>query len=518
MTLPLPVIFVSDDLSASQVVAALAGAGAEVSPFRPCERIVLDTFDGRLHAAGGRLTLTREGGRQRLVLTGQGPAPASVAVEATPTTPGDLPPGPLRARLAGIVDPRALLPLVTVSSRRATAVVRDERAKAVAAVDIHDDLALGAQSGPALAWFAEVTAYEGYNAAARRTTRLLASIGLHPLHEDPFVLAAGAAGVDMTGFRSSPSVALAPSDPALEAYRRVLANLAGTLEANLPGTLHDVDSEFLHDLRIAVRRTRSVLADAKGVLPPEGRARFRAEFKWVGAITSPLRDADVYLIEWPGYVAPLDSATVAELAPLRAHIEAHRAAGLTTLAGELAGPRFRHLMTEWRAWLEGPVAEAPPRAGRSVGAVVAARVLAAQGRLLARGRSIGPDTPAAVLHELRKDAKRLRYLVECFGGLMPAARRKPFVERLKALQDNLGEHQDTEVHTAQLQAMAKELHGAPGVTATTLVAMGRLTEIFEQRRRGAREEFAGRFSAYDTKQTARALADLLDPLRRGPAQ
>lgn len=150
---------------------------------------------------------------------------------------------------------------------------------------------------------------------------------------------------------------------------------------------------------------------------------------------------------------------------------------------------------------------------RPLGPVVLKRIVEAQDQLLARGRAIGPATEAEELHELRKDAKRLRYLLECFGGLLPASARKPFVQRLKALQDNLGEHQDTEVHTAQLKAMNQELHGAPGVTADTLLAMGRLTEVFGRRRLQAREEFAARFSAYDTKQTARALTSLLDTVQ-----
>src|SRR5687768_14899372 len=78
------------------------------------------------------------------------------------------------------------------------------------------------------------------------------------------------------------------------------------------------------------------------------------------------------------------------------------------------------------------------------------------------------------------------------SGLLPAALRKPFVQRLQALQDNLGEHQDTEVHSAYLTALSLELQGRPEVTAATLHAMGRLIELFERRRQAARDDFAER--------------------------
>ena len=169
-------------------------------------------------------------------------------------------------------------------------------------------------------------------------------------------------------------------------------------------------------------------------------------------------------------------------------------------------------MAAWRAWLEpgdGAGRGQPPEAERALGRVVTARISAAQEQLLARGRGIGSGSPATDLHDLRKDAKKLRYLLECFSGLLALAPRKAFVQQLKALQDNLGEHQDTEVHSEWLRVTSQELHGEPGTTAATLLAMGQLTEHFEQRRQAARDEFADRFTAYDTKRTRRSLDDLL---------
>ena len=83
------------------------------------------------------------------------------------------------------------------------------------------------------------------------------------------------------------------------------------------------------------------------------------------------------------------------------------------------------------------------------------------------------------------------------------------MQRLKALQDNLGEYQDTEVHSAQLRGISRELHDNAGIGADTLLAMGQLTEHFERRRQAARHEFAARFAAYDDKKTRQALEALL---------
>ena len=64
--------------------------------------------------------------------------------------------------------------------------------------------------------------------------------------------------------------------PAGRAVATVLSALMDTMEANVSGTVRDIDTEFLHDLRIAVRRTRSTLKLAGDVLPAgDGRASSR---------------------------------------------------------------------------------------------------------------------------------------------------------------------------------------------------------------------------------------------------
>ena len=507
------VTYSSATLPAQHLASALVGAGFEVTRFRPVERMLLDTFDGRLHAAGVRLEV-RKGAEMQLIVSDGGPAPAVTVVASVPSVGEDLPSGPLRARLVPLLDVRALRPTVSVSGLHATAVRRNESGKVIVTVDLYDQLAAAPGEMLALRWAAEVGPFEGYAKAARQADDLFGSLGLTTHDGDVLDLAAQELAIDLGGHVDSPTVALDPSEPAAGGFRRVLANLADTIDAHRQGTVDAVDPEFLHDLRVAVRRTRSVLSHAKRVLPADGRDHFKAEFRWLGAVTSPLRDMDVYVIEWPGYVAALDPATAEALRPVVDHIERRRAAEHAILAGHLGSPRYQGLMTAWRAWLDGPATEKESskrkeKSAPALGPIVASRIAEAQEQLLSRGRGIGPDTAAEELHELRKDAKRLRYLLECFGGLLPASARKPFVQRLKAVQDNLGEHQDTEVHTSQLKAMSEELHGAPGITADTLLAMGRLTEVFDRRRQEAREQFAGRFAAYDTKPTARALAELL---------
>lgn len=423
---------------------------------------------------------------------------------------GDLPAGPFRSRLSPVIEVRALLPLVCVTSRETTATSRDGGGKTRVTVLLREVVKVDGHEDTPATWSAEVVPVAGYAKDTAKAVDALSLLGLLPRPVPPLELVAEAAGIDVAGFTASPTVALGNDEPASEAFRRVLANLADAVEANWQGTVDDLDPEFLHDLRVVVRRTRSVLAEGKNVLPAAVRDTYREGFGWLGSATGRARDLDVYVIEWADYVGALGRQGAAALEPVLDHITRQRHSEHATLARTLRSSRYRDLMSGWRSWLEEPTIEGIGRhADQPVGRVAAALTKRAQARLLARGRSIAPETPAEELHELRKDAKKLRYLLECFGSVYSSRARKEFVQRLKSLQDNLGEHQDTEVHVGELRAISGDLHGSPGIGPETLVAMGRLTEHLERRRAAAREEFAERFAAYDTKQTRLTFEELL---------
>lgn len=509
--MPAVAAFAANDGDAGKVIGTLTDQGLAFGARQAVTRTLLDTFDGRLHAAGLRLELHRSTGLE-LVLTGAGPVPVQVSITHAPRLAADLPSGAFRARLAPVLDVRALLPRVALSARQTSAVGRDRSGKAVASVLVLDQLTVDVGEAPLPRCSVEIEELAGYPKPAARLRDLLGGLGLERLDGDTLAAAILATGLDPAGFSGSPTIALDPRGPAIEGYAAVLAHLADGIDANWEGTVDDVDPEFLHDLRVAVRRTRSVLAQGKRVLPAAVLSRYRKGFERLGSVTGPARDLDVYVMEWDGYVAPLPPETVAALGIVLDHLKKQRRAAHVALAEALRSATSQDIMASWHAWLDDPRSgRAPgPDADRPLGAVVAQRITKAQRRLLRRGRTIGPDSPAEDLHELRKDAKKLRYLLECFGGILPTASRKAFVQRLKALQDNLGEHQDAEVHVTQLREISRRLHRR--AAADTLLAMGQLTEHLEQRHLAAREEFAQRFGAYDTKRTHRALDEVLSEL------
>ena len=254
----------------------------------------------------------------------------------------------------------------------------------------------------------------------------------------------------------------------------------------MPGTLRDIDTEFLHDLRVAVRRTRSALKLAGDVLPAGLAARFGPEFKWLGDLTTPTRDLDVYLLGYQDMADGLVSAKPAELAPFHDHLVGQRGIEYRRLARGLRSARFTRLISDWRAALGGlgpahgrPAGDAtwPPRgcAGRT-------------GGCSARARRSPRTRPAERLHDLRKRCKELRYLLEFFASLFDPQAHQRAVKDLKGLQDCLGEFQDRAgpaAGTARVRQPDDGGPGHPGHRAAGHGRAGRAARAAPARRRAA---------------------------------
>jgi len=276
----------------------------------------------------------------------------------------------------------------------------------------------------------------------------------------------------------------------------VLLRLLDTLEANVWGTVRDIDTEFLHDLRVSVRRTRTALKLGAGLLPDGLASQYRPAFKWLGDLTTPTRDLDVHLLTFADAAAGLTSASPDDLAPFHRYLTQRRAAEQARLARALRSARFTALITTWRGALAGLTA---PRQGPDAAQAAAQIIGHAHRRVLRQGGAITADSRPEELHDLRKRCKELRYALEFFASLYDLPTHRRAVRELKGLQDCLGTYQDCQVQQEEIRVIATEMLAAGDVPATALLAMGDLASHVGQREREARGEFASRFAAFASR-------------------
>jgi CHAD domain-containing protein len=472
---------------------------ASGSKSRTVRRTWLDTFDWRLFRAGLTLELMAGRGTAELVLTGRDgervvSTPTGDARIRWPCLIDQLPVGPLREQLAPVLGVRALLPVTRATSvlTELRAVNTDEKTIAVLALDRMRVAQQRHGEPPARL---AVRPLRGYQAQATRLADAFEqAAGVVPSAASPFEAALAAVGRRAGDYTSKIDARLTGPMPAALALGLVLGSLFDTVEANLPGTIADIDTEFLHDLRVAVRRTRSALKAAGPVLPASVLRTYLPEFRWLGDLTTPTRDLDVYLLSYPSMAAKLLAATATELEPFLRFLQRQRAVAYRQLASGLRSARFRSLASRWRCDLE-EITSAPGRRP-AVGAFAGSRIMKAHERVLRSGRTISASSPPQALHDLRKRCKELRYLIEIFASLYDPAEQWRAVNELKALQDCLGEFQDTDIQASELRTFATAMMADHSAPAQTLLAMGEIAATLAARQRTARQEFAGRFADF----------------------
>src|SRR5205807_422490 len=121
--------------------------------------------------------------------------------------------------------------------------------------------------------------------------------------------------------------------------------------ANLPGTVTDLDPEFLHDFRVSVRRSRSVQRELKHAFPAEPLQLWRQEFKWLQQVTGDARDMDVYVMDFAGFRDMVPEAYRADLSPLLGVLRSRRLAARRAMVRELRSERTKAALRGWPEFL-----------------------------------------------------------------------------------------------------------------------------------------------------------------------
>jgi CHAD domain-containing protein len=272
-----------------------------------------------------------------------------------------------------------------------------------------------------------------------------------------------------------------------------LLGFLAEMEANVEGIVTDIDTEYLHEFRVAVRRTRSLLKLLGDVLPDGLAVRIGEEFRWLGVVTSPTRDLDVYLLGIDD-MAQLVSRPRG-LGAFAAHIRKRRATEHRTLARALRSARFVELCAAWRADLAA-VMSAPSHHQQTAAQLAQERLHRVFRRATKRAKALTRESPSEQVHSLRKTCKEMRYLLEVFKPISNPKAYKDVITDFRELQTVLGDFQDGEVQASALRQFAQEMVSAGSADADTLLAMGELSAGFEVRQRGARDILVRRHEKY----------------------
>jgi CHAD domain-containing protein len=273
---------------------------------------------------------------------------------------------------------------------------------------------------------------------------------------------------------------LSPSQRADAGLREVHRRLVAVMRANEAGLRDALDTEFLHDYRVALRRTRSLLGQIKDVFPAGRVEHFREEFGWLGAVTGPARDLDVLMLA----LRPVPDDPGGYIPMLRRNIAERKRRAQRAMLKHLDSPRCRRLFGEWTRFLAetSPTPPDPAHASRPFAAVVSSRVRRVYRRLHERAALITDQSPPTALHRIRIAAKRLRYVADLTRSAQEGGAAVDAITALKNLQAVLGDYNDTVVHERLLLEAGRDMVEGHPERVRVRRSIGRLVAELRARR------------------------------------
>jgi CHAD domain-containing protein len=351
----------------------------------------------------------------------------------------------------------------------------------------------------------------GYESELAKTIAILSSHGVRPIDSGPLMAYFEAFGEVPEVYTTKPSFDLAPALGGREAMRRIIRTQLAIARRNEAGVIESLDTEFLHDYRVALRKIRAVLSQVREVYPPAVTRRLRESFSLLMRKTNRLRDLDVYLLDHDALLALLPESLQPGLEIMFADFRRAAAAEQKSLARHLRSASYRRSIEA----LERVVAEpdelpASASSEKAIVALVSDRIGQRYRKIRRTHRDLSPSTPDAEVHELRLDCKKLRYLLELFRELYDHNDLDRLIKSLKRLQDCLGDFNDYSVQQEALLAYLREKEAGPESASSDLaMAVGGLIAVLSTKQKQKRDEVAAVLGPFCSKRIRAALDHML---------
>ncbi|HTP98806.1 MAG TPA: CYTH and CHAD domain-containing protein [Casimicrobiaceae bacterium] len=240
-----------------------------------------------------------------------------------------------------------------------------------------------------------------------------------------------------------------------EAFAAIMRSCLAQIEGNAQGVIASEDPEWIHQMRIGVRRLRACLSLARGGIATERIEPLRVELRWLAHALGPARDLDVFVSSTlPAFREAAargtgGTALAATLAKLASRAATRRREARKHARAAVVSPRFLRLVLAAAALAASPEVNVDSRTHDGTLAQPArdvARPLLKRRHqaLVALSADLANAAPEA-RHAARLAAKKLRYAAEFFASLYSRKKTRAYRKALAALQEELGAWNDAAV-------------------------------------------------------------------------
>lgn len=251
----------------------------------------------------------------------------------------------------------------------------------------------------------------------------------------------------LAGYVEKPVKGAAPSfaetGTLAEALQALIWSCLLHLQSNLHGVMTSDDAEYLHQMRVALRRLRVALRLAGKFRTDASLSALSRDVAALCVALGRIREWDVFITET---LQPMSArmAGHAGLQALLAASERQRAACYAELRSAEQARELQRLMLRLALWMNSGYWQPQETAAPPLRDFAARHLGKLARRFAQAGQQVG-GLDDVKLHALRIVAKKLRYSAEFFAVLYDRQKTKPFLAALSEVQDVLGQINDVAV-------------------------------------------------------------------------
>lgn len=298
------------------------------------------------------------------------------------------------------------------------------------------------------------------------------------------------------------------ADPMAEAGRKIFARQLRRMKSHEAGSRSGDDIESVHQMRVAIRRMRSLFNLIGVYYRRKTVAEFQRGLREVARALGAIRDLDVLILDLQDFQAELPPASQAAIDPVITVLEDRRGACRARLNRLFDSKRYSRFLRRFQRLAKGAGrgarklkrGETPHQLRHVLPPLLHER--------LARVKAYDTVLPAsddAILHALRVECKQLRYALEFFQPTLGRS-AGAFLSQVKAMQEILGRINDIAVFSETVAGIDDLPSQQSAILQSYLCA--REAELAD-----LRERFHLAWTRFNNRATQRQFSDSLLVLR-----
>ncbi len=448
---------------------------------------VLDNVDWSIWLSGQVLIAT--GNNQLELIAADNSCQASASVVRVRQFASELP-EPLASEVKKLISVRALMPKFSCQWREHSLDFLNTDDKIVARATLYHIVDVS----PTAQVFLKLHPLRGYDQEAKSIVNNLDQVATPTQAEITLRFLLKHCGLTPDPPATRPAFHLEAHQATEDVVLGMVAELLRLARQQEKGLIADIDTEFTHQYRVNLRKARSLLSLFKKEVSPKRYRALRLPLKSMAKETNLLRDLDVLLLDQNTYRDILPENFQTGLDTLFKRLSRRRRHVWRKVAATLEGEDYLDNAKQLETLTKEPPDFTTPRSRTPIKKQVSRKILSQYSKIQRHGARIDAATPDEKIHELRIDAKKLRYLLELFAELFPYEKVRQLIKALKKLQDNLGRFND---YSSQCLFLGLLACGS-GITTNERDAINGLIAVLYSKQRSEREQVVEMIAAFTT--------------------